>query len=145
MALGIVIVLILPQFRSSWSRLQMEQTAFELAQTLRAARVVAITESQPVEWVWESEGRRVWLGRSTEEGSLEPIAGRLGHVRRVPEPVEVSVVRDEAPVDRVSFFPDGTSQATTLLVGNQAAPRYAISVDATTGQVAVEPASLLAR
>ncbi len=140
--LGVLAVLAIPRMQQTWAHLQAERTAFEQAQLLRTARTIAIAQSEVVEWVWDGQAHRVWLGRQQADGSVAPLAGRFGHPRSLPEDVELTIVQPAESSDRVSFFPDGTSQSVTLVIGGKSLPRYQIVVDETTGQVAVQAASL---
>ncbi|MBI3312400.1 MAG: GspH/FimT family pseudopilin [Candidatus Omnitrophica bacterium] len=138
--LGLLAVSALPRFEQEWSHLQAERMALSLAQMLRTARALAITQSRPIEWVWQSDTRRVWLGTSEEDGSIEPLSGRFGRAQPVPEPVGIVVTQQDGSLASVSFFPDGTSQPALLRITERDVPRYQIAVDGTTGQVAVKAA-----
>jgi type II secretory pathway pseudopilin PulG len=147
LAIGVLIVSALPNFRRGWSSLQTERVAFDLAQLLRTARTLAITQGQQVTWVWEPDPREVWLGtpRPGAKGSTERLPGRFGRVHAIPQTVSLVVTRDDGGVEtQVSFFPNGTSQPVTLLIGDDVVPRYEVAVDETTGQVVVSPAGLSA-
>ena len=61
--LGIVTVSILPRFRSRWQRFQEERAAFTVAQSLRAARSLAVTYSKPMAWMLDSASRRMWIAQ----------------------------------------------------------------------------------
>jgi hypothetical protein len=74
------------------------------------------------------------------DGSTQAVPGRVGRAHAIPEQVQLSVIRNDQPVERVGFFPDGTSQATSLLISDAMSPRYQIAVDGSTGQVTVKPA-----
>lgn len=137
--LGVLTLAVAPRFQQEWSRLQAERTAVSLAQMLRTARTLAVAQSRPVQWVWQSDTRRVWLGTQEEDGSITPLSGRLGRAQTVPEPVGLTVMQQERSVTEVGFFPDGTSQATLLRISERNVPRYQVAVDGTTGQVAVAP------
>jgi prepilin-type N-terminal cleavage/methylation domain-containing protein len=145
LALGLLVLTATPRIRQAWVRLQIERTAFFLAQMLRTARTLAITNSQPIAWVWDPAGRRVWLGTQHDDDLPDPLSGRFGRPHPIPEQVRLSVMRDEEAVAQVNFFPNGTSQPTTVLISDPLVPRYQIAVDETTGQVVVKQTSLPAR
>ena len=131
-------VSVLPRFRARWQRFQEERAAFTLAQSLRVARSLAVTYSRSMAWVLESDARRVWIGQEQDDGSALPVAGSLGAPHRLPEAVAVQALRDRESVDRITFLPDGTTQATTLVIGDDSThPHYQIAVDAATGHVTV--------
>ena len=136
--LSIVMVSVLPRFRARWQRFQEERAAFTVAQSLRAARSLAVTYSRPMAWVFESESRRMWIGEEQDDGSAQPVSGSLGAPHRLPEAVTLQALRDREAVDRIAFLPDGTAQPTTLVIGDDSThPDYQIAVDAATGHVTV--------
>lgn len=144
-ALGVLFVAVVPRFGGGWSSFQMERAAFAIAQTLRSARVLAITEGRPVDWVWDAHLRRACVVLPEAENcAAASWPGRLGQPRAVSELVQVSVLRDDQmsqePIERISFWPNGTSQPATLLIGDGTDPRYEIRVEASTGDVALQPA-----
>jgi prepilin-type N-terminal cleavage/methylation domain-containing protein len=136
--LGVVTVSIMPRFQSRWQRLQEERSAFAVAQSLRAARSLAVSRSQPMAWVLDAEAGRMWIEQ--DDGSAKRVAGRLGSSKRLPEAVTIQAVQDDKSVERIRFFPDGTTEATTLLIGTAQQPHYRIAVDAVTGQVTIASA-----
>ena len=142
LALGVLVVSVLPGFRQTWAHLQEERTAFQIAQSLRSARVLAIAQGQPIAWIWEGEAHRMWLGTQQDDGTAVPVPGRWGAPRVLPEGVTLTVTREQHDVSRVSFFPDGTSQLTTLMIGSAAAAHYQIAVHETTGHVELTPAGI---
>jgi len=131
----------LPQFRQRWVGLQVERVAFELAQSLRAARALAVTQGTPVAWIWDPDDREVWLGTPQDGGAVVPVPGRLGRPRALPDRVTLVVLQEAQPVERVSFFPDGTSQPTELRVGHEDIVRYSIDVYQATGRVLLKAPS----
>ena len=137
LVLGILLVASLPRMQRGWVRLQMERTAFQLAQSLRMARSLAIAQGQPVQWTWNAETRRVELFTLQPDGSTVLIPGRLGHLAAIPREVAVTALQNDQSVETVNFLPDGTTQTTTLVIGNSAAPTFTISLDGSTSQVVV--------
>ena len=140
MFVAVVVVLLLvvslPQFSKTSQRLQAEQVAFELAQLLRFAREQAITRGHVVVWVWNASARRARLEALDGTGQQVPIADRLAQSAVVPSDVTLRLTQDGAQTDAVKFFPDGTSQPTSLLVSSGATV-YTVTVDVATSQVAV--------
>ncbi len=141
-ALAVLVVSAAPNLQRQWSRFQEEGVAFDVAQELRTARTLAIAQSQPVTWMWEATTRQRWLAIVQDDGTVVPAPGRWGHRRVVPERVALSIARDEQPVQQITFYPDGTSELTTLSIGTGAAFHYTITVYEATGQVALRAASL---
>ena len=141
--LGIVTVSVMPRFRSRWLRFQDERAAFTVAQFLRAARSLAVTESHPMAWILNEDSHRMWIAEEHDDGSTQPVPGSLGAPRQLPEAVTLHALREDHAVDRIDFFPDGTAQPTTVVIGDDpAAPSYHITVDAATGQVTVSSPAL---
>lgn len=141
--LAIVTVSAVPHLQRGWVSAQTERTAFQVAQSLRAARTLAITGARMVDWIWDGEGRRVCVGSSDAAGCAAADShDRLARPRRVPSPLRLAVTHDGQAVSRVRFFPDGTSQSSTVVVNDAASPRYTIDIDGPTSQVAVHAATL---
>lgn len=137
LVLGILLVAALPSIQRGWSTLQMERTTFVLAQTLRTARTLAITQGRPIDWIWDAQAREVRLSSQPATGEPVAVPGRLGAPRVIPAAIELAVLQRGQPVERISFFPDGTSQSTSLLIGGTSAPRYQIALNGSTSQVVV--------
>ncbi|GEM_PF-2175346 len=153
--LTILLVSAAPNFRGAWRGLEMEGAAVDLAQMLRSARVLAITRGEPVVWHWEASAQRAQLSalQEQEPGQVEaaasggaeaasgggaeaaPIPGRLGRAHHLPGEVEITIVREDEPVNDIQFFPDGTSEAAFVVVGEPGNPQYQIEVDGPTSQV----------
>lgn len=140
--LGVVLVAAAPNLRGIGRRLEAERAAFALAQTLRAARVLAVSQGRPIAWTWDPQARRAALAYREEDGSSTPVAGRLGRSRPVADEIPLAILREAEPVTEVVFAPDGTSQPTLLVVGGGTSPRYQVAVDETTGSVAVRSPGL---
>ena len=137
--ISILLAASLPRFQQTAQRLRVEQSAFALAQLLRFAHELSVTDEAEVVWAWRSEERlgRVWergeddapwrdrspSSRATlAEGvaldieALQPPAG-------CPEPVAASAC--------VHFFPDGTSEPTTFTLRLDT-HTYQVRLDGTT-------------
>ena len=136
-ALTILLVFSNPRMQGGWVRMHQERVAFQLAQTLRIARTLAVTQHQPIEWRWDSSTRRVSLVVSQDDGSSVAVSGRLGKPYVVPAAASIAVLHDGQPIDTIGFAPDGTSQTTTVMIGNLSAPVYQVALDGTTSQVTV--------
>lgn len=141
--LGILLVTAVPKFQQTAQRLRAEQTAFELAQLLRYAHERAVSQGEIIAWVWDSEAQSARLELIQPNGDAAPLAGREARSSALPDGVSVSPTRDETPVDRIRFFPDGTSESSAIAVTLQH-ESYLITIDATTGYVALA-ARFLAR
>ena len=110
----------IPRFAQTAQRLRAEHAAFEMAQLLRLAHERAVSESDETLWVWDGVTRRARVEPSGTQGSA------------LPEGIAVQVSRQGVPVECgcIHFFPGGTSEPLTVIVGP-----YRITVDETTSQV----------
>ncbi len=133
--IGVLMVSAAPQVQRGWSSIRTEQTAFAVAQSLRAARALAITKNCVVDWTWDAGvGKASLSSQKTPTCSPDDLADRLTRFRPISKPIHVVV--QQSPL---SFFPNGTtSQTTTLLVSDADVPRHHITVDGPTGLVAVQ-------
>lgn len=141
--LGVLLVTAIPKFQQTAQRLRAEQTAFELAQLLRYAHERAISQGDVIAWVWDPDTQSARLELIQSNGEAAPLAGREARSSALPEGVSVSPTRDETPVDRIRFFPDGTSESSAIAVTLRHVS-YLITVDAVTSHVALA-ARFLAR
>ena len=148
MALAVLVAMAVPNIQRGWETLRADRTAFTIAQTLRTAHTLAVTQSHRVTWTWNADRHQVSLGipssgtstapsTSSDESSLKHLTRPLT-IRDVPVTVQPGTGSSSVSADTVVFFPDGTSQTTTLLIGDPASPRYHILVDGTTGRVTVQ-------
>ena len=152
---GILLVAAVPKFAQTSERLRVEHLTFEFAQLLRYAHERAVAQGQTVVWAWNPAARRAQLYDVVESDSRiasaaidERVArsaalpeGITLRFERAPDDVEGSVqCPDGVPTDAdcVHFFPDGTSDPTTLMLGLRELT-YTVSVDGTTGQVVPSP------
>lgn len=152
LTLVVLIATAVPNMQRGWGTLQTERTAFTVAQTLRAAHTLAVTQSRPTTWTWNAPAHQVSLVIASAGAPIAPstaptpsIPDRLQRPRYLPPEVLLTVQQgsgssSSASADSVVFFPDGTSQPATLLIGEPASPRYRIEVNGTTSQVRVQRA-----
>ena len=143
--LVILLVSTLPRFQETSQRLHVERTAFEVAQLLRYAHGRAVSQGDVIVVTWDGEGRRASLG--SLDGT-EPAAWPIDCSRQplplspplqstsVPETVTVNLVREDRAVTCVNFFPDGTSDPTTLHLIHRALD-YIVTVHGPTSYVAL--------
>jgi len=139
--LAILLTITVPRFQQAAQRFQMERTAVDLTQLLRYAHERAVAQGEAVAWVWEPESQRARLAIITDS-DYQWLAERQARSERLQEGFSLSLLRDGTqPVEAVTFFPDGTSDAVTVQL---ASPQdvYTITVDATTSHVALSAGSL---
>lgn len=132
--LSILLAATAPRFSLTAQRLRVEQSAFELAQLLRAAHEQAVVGGRQTKWVWDADARRARVESSepVDDAPVQP----LMESAPLPEPIEVRLTRQGQSVDCgcVRFFPGGTSEPATLTLTAPSAT-YAATVDEATGQV----------
>jgi type II secretory pathway pseudopilin PulG len=137
--LAIITAAVLPRFGPSLDRLQTERVAFDTAGQLRYAQSLAIRRREPV-YVSLREGPS---GRHTVVLSAEPegapLDDRYAKSRALPLDIQMTIDAREAGDDAapLAFFADGTSLPAELTVKDRRGSAYRITVDETTGQVAV--------
>ncbi len=137
--LGVLLTAAIPRLSRSAQRLRVEQTAFELVHLLRAAHEQAVSLGVAMVWVWDAERLKARVQPdpdSTPDVGLPVGPSEILTGSPVPAGMSVQLTRNEATVECrcVRFFPDGTSEPTTLTVslGDQT---YTATVDAITSHV----------
>ena len=133
LVLALLLTAAVPRFAQTAQRLQTEQTAFALAQLLRYAHERAVVQGRPMVWVWDEPSRRARVASVDETGQRQWLTEHVSRSRPVRDDIEVTLAREGAEVDAVTFFPDGTSDAATLRVVHRPFS-YTVTVDATTSQ-----------
>lgn len=130
--LGVLLTAAIPRLQQTARRMRVEQSAFELAQLLRAAHEQAVAGGREVVWVWDAERGRA---------RLEP--GETMMSRSFPEGLSVLLTQDGQAVacSCVRFFPEGTSEPATLTVRLQE-QLITATVDDATGQVRLVPGAV---
>mgnify|MGYP001609146353 CR=1 FL=1 len=129
--LGVLLVSAVPHVRRGVESMQTERTAFQLAQMLRTARVLAISEGCAIDWAvgMGNNAQRVSLELNDSACAGKALPARMARTMAVLPPLHVE------PVGRIRFSPDGTSQSTTIVVTDATLPRYHITVDGSTSLV----------
>ena len=136
--LAILAVVTIPQFQATAQRLRAEQAACDVAQLLRYAHARAVSEGVEVMADWEERNKRFQLYdvSTTTNGFAppQPVQTRFGNSRPLPDGVELTFEHTEGELNTVRFFPDGTSETTTVLVHHDKT-NYTITVDAPTSRI----------
>ncbi|MBI4004213.1 MAG: GspH/FimT family pseudopilin [Candidatus Omnitrophica bacterium] len=131
--LGLLLTAAVPRFQQTAQRLQTEQAAFSLAQLLRYAHERAVIQGRAAVWVWNVEERRARVAQLEDDGQRQWLTEHVARSRPIHNDIAVTLAREGAEVDAVTFFPDGTSDAATLRVVHHPFS-YTITVDAATSQ-----------
>ena len=149
MAIAVLMVAVMPNLRTGMTGLQAERSAFELAQQIRVARTLAITNGEAIDWLWDSGAHRAAL---QTQGSATEWPSRFKRPLQLAPELSLLICRDREPVSDIHFLPDGTSGSsdhpnlsTTVILKRAERPRYQIVVDGASGRVDVaESASVSA-
>ena len=133
--LGILLVASVPRFAQTANRLRVEQAAFELTQLLRYARERAVAQGREVRWVWEDDTRQAHLEAVGEDGQPALIPERAAHSSPLIPDASAALRRGDKSVGCkcIRFFPDGTSESTTIAVRFHELI-YTVTVHEATGQ-----------
>ena len=144
--LSILLAASMPRFQQTARRLRAEQTVFEFVQLLRLSHERAVAEGREIVWVWDDESHRAQLyALTTVDGdtaaTARPIEDRFGRSARLVDDASLELehpdgaggcpegVPEQAACIR--FFPDGTSEPTTMTVA--VGPRsYVVTVNEAT-------------
>lgn len=133
--IGVLMVSAAPHVRRGMENMQTERTAFQIAQILRTARTLAISEGCAIEvgGIEKDNAQHIslkWLPEPTPATcSGKVLPARMVRPVVVPPPITVK------PIDRIRFSPDGTTQSTTIIISDDTIPRYHITVDGSTSLV----------
>lgn len=133
MVLAMLMAAVIPRFARTAQRLRLEQTAFAFTQLLRYAHTQSVMRGQTIFWVWDDDRRRAHLEILLDDGSRVPFTDRVATSRVLEEGMSVRLTRGEQAVEEVPFFPDGTSESTTLRMALPA-HSYTVTVDRTTSR-----------
>ena len=137
-ALGVVLGMAAPSLDRWADRLRVECAAATLAQTWRLAHQIALSD-QPVRWVWAAESHEGRLMPVQQDGSAAALENQWGAPQALPDTVALVLRRLEQPIDRVTFFADGSAEdATCRVVSRRTGIERVIEVDGATGRVASE-------
>jgi len=135
----VLLVASVPAFQQTFQSLRAEQAAFEVTQLLRVGRERAVAEGRPMAWVWDGAAHRARVEPAPSDGAGAEDTAASGQIitgARLSPQLAVTLLREQELADRVTFFPDGTSDraAISLSLG---ASVYHVDVDAATGQPAL--------
>ena len=137
--ISILLAASLPRFQRTAQRLRLEQSAFALAQALRFAHELSVTDGAEVVWAWRGgeQADRIWERGEADEPwrdrSPSARATLTGGVSLAVDPAEFPLGCPEplASSACIHFFPDGTSEPTTVTLRLDA-HTYRVTVDGTT-------------
>ncbi|MBI2885564.1 MAG: GspH/FimT family pseudopilin [Candidatus Omnitrophica bacterium] len=132
--LAILVTGAVPRLQQTAHRLRVEQAAYTMAQSLRLARAQAVLQSRPLTWRWDANTHQTRIESAAQGSDAE--LGRDGPPLSKNLSVQVTRQGVRAACDCLQMFPDGTSEATTLILQAEGLA-YTITVDDTTGETRV--------
>lgn len=142
----------IPRFVQTAQRMRAEQQAFGVAQHLRLAHEVAVSDGSEIVWVWDPNARQARLLAIRLDAQGTPSNEWLeGHSTKSPRFEEGSGLTSSdagesplgCPIDVppeaacIHFFPDGTSESSTLTM-HLSQEAYTIAINGTTSQVLLQ-------
>lgn len=131
--LGLLLTASVPRFQQAAQRLQTEQAAFALTQLLRYAHERAVIQGRAAVWVWNAQERRARVAQLEDDGQRQWLTEHVARSQPIHQDITVTLAREGAEVEAVTFFPDGTSDAATLRVAHPPFS-YTVTIDAATSQ-----------
>ena len=141
--LVVLLAAVVPKLQQTAQRLRAEGAAFELAHVLRYAHGRAVAQGDVLVASWDVEAHRLRLravdGRDPQSWPRQcpvdavPVAPSADSAI-IPASIAVTLARQDQPASCVMFFPDGTSQPTTVHVTHHGRD-YAIAIDPSTSDV----------
>ena len=137
LVMSILLMSAAPRFHETTKRLEAEHTAFALAQQLRYAHTLAVANGQPVRWAWVAKQTTPHAELAIQtgaQGEFVPLAGRWSSSRPLPGGLSIQVTTQTSRCC-VTFLPDGTSDAATIILSGTPQWSYQIAVDEPTSQV----------
>jgi len=145
--LSILLTASMPRFQQTAQRLRAEHTVFEFVQLLRLSHERAVAEGREIVWVWDDEAHRAHLyalATSDGETTANPLEDRFGRSARLVDGASVQLEHPEGvgpcpggvpeQAACVRFFPDGTSESTTMTVA-VGLRSYVVTVNEATSHV----------
>ena len=106
---AVMAALAVPNFGSTYARIQLRKAADDLAYHMRYAQSYAITKNTLTRLEFDSSFTQYWLARQPGDEAAQDafigLTGRMGEVVGVPRDIQISF-KDGDPV--LYFYPDGT-------------------------------------
>jgi len=109
--LSVVAGLTVPNFRKTYSNLQLKQTAKDMMYLMRYAQGRSATRARQMVLRFDEDYKKYWLedlgssagSQDGVDGSSRKFSGRLARQFKIPDEVTV-----EAKTQKINFLPDGT-------------------------------------
>ena len=146
--MAVVVGFSVPRFSRTFSYLQLQVFAYDVAKLLTYASKRAVARGEMLRIHFDVEGGRYWLAHAQEaspEGESERIAGKFGRISSVPEAIsldpsarEVAFYPDGRAVGtsiEVAFYPDGRADRFEMFIFNNRQDGYRLVTNVWTGRV----------
>lgn len=130
--ISVVVGFSVPRFSRTFSRLQIQVFANDVAKLLTYASRRAVTRGEMLSVHFDTEGRRYWLARkhqSPSDGESVRIESKLNRLSSVPKTISV-----EPSAREVTFYPDGRADRFEVVILNKTADGYRLVTDVWTGR-----------
>lgn len=123
-----------PRFSRTFSRLQLQASAYDMAKLLTYASKRAVARGEMLRIHFDPQGRRYWLAKAQEAppaGEPERVGSKFGRISSVPEAISL-----EPSARAVTFYPDGRADPFEMFMLDRQ-HGYRLTIDVWTGRVTV--------
>jgi prepilin-type N-terminal cleavage/methylation domain-containing protein len=131
--MAVVVGFSVPRFSRTFSYLQLQVFAYDVAKLLTYASKRAVARGEMLSIHFDVEGGRYWLAHAQEaspEGESERVAGKFGRISSVPEAISLDPSARE-----VTFYPDGRADRFEMFIFNNRQDGYRLVTNVWTGRV----------
>ena len=131
--MAVVVGFSVPRFSRTFSYLQLQVFAHDVAKLLTYASKRAVARGEMLRIHFDVEGGRYWLAHAQEaspEGESERVAGKFGRISSVPEAISLDPSARE-----VTFYPDGRADRFEMFIFSNRQDGYRLVTNVWTGRV----------
>ncbi len=131
--MAVVVGFSVPRFSRTFSHLQLQVFAYDVAKLLTYAGKRAVARGEMLRIHFDVEGRRYWLAQAQEgspEGEFERVASKFGRISSVPEAISLDPSARE-----VTFYPDGRADPFEMFIFDNRQEGYRLVTDVWTGRI----------
>jgi prepilin-type N-terminal cleavage/methylation domain-containing protein len=131
--MAVVVGFSVPRFSRTFSNLQLQVFAYNVAKLLTYASKRAVARGEVLRIHFDVEGRRYWLAQAQEaspEGKSERVASKFGRMSSVPKAISL-----DPSARAVTFYPDGRADRFEMLIFDNRQDGYRLVTDVWTGRV----------
>lgn len=131
--LAIMAGVAVPRFGRTFSHLQLQLFATDVAKLLTYASKRAVARGETLYIHFDVAGRRYWLAQAQEASAQkesERVPGKFGRISSVPEAISLN-----PSARKVAFYPDGRADRFEMVIFNNRQDGYRLVTDVWTGRV----------